>query len=520
MCKPLLEHEPLPAPAWVPDDKTVESIQPLLAKVDEEFIKSWDEAELKPVAETDLLTWVRRVSLALMGTIPSIQEIRELEKQPKDSQRIWWLSHVLTDRRYADYMAERFARVYVGVEEGPFLIYRRRRFVSWLSDMFLNNLSYDQLAYKLITAKGIWTTKPEANFITVTAQNNNPDEIRLAGRFTRAFLGLRMDCMQCHDDQFGGDWKQEDFHQLASYFAGSKMSISGVMDNDKKDYKVKLHKRGEEEVLEERVPFAQELYVEKGAKRERLANWVTHKEHPSFARAFVNRVWALLYGKPLVEPIDHIPLEGPFPPSLELLSKDFIEHNFNIRRLVAAIVLSRPYKLQSYSEDDDLNISFSHYEKYAAFPMTRLRPEQVAGSILQASSLKVIDAESHILTRIIRYFQGNDFVKRYGDVGEDEFGAHGGTIPQRLLMMNGKMVSKRTEDNLLMNAAAQLSVVTTNSSLAIKTAYLSVLSRYPSEDELMYFKAMLEGAAGKGRMRSMQDLYWSLFNSTEFSWSH
>jgi hypothetical protein len=515
---PWMEFEPVPGPGWVPDEKVIEKLQPTIEQVNREFRTQWDQAKLRPSSQADSLAVIRRLSLSLTGSIPSLQEIREVEKQPEEERLIWWLAHLLTDRRYGDYMAERLARVYVGVENGPFLIYRRRRFVSWLSDQLMKNVSYGVIARDLIVAEGVWTTQPEANFITVTAQKNDPDEIRLAGRFTRAFLGMRMDCMQCHDDQLGDRWKQTDFHHLASFFAGARMSVTGVR-NSEKPYEVKLHKKKDAEVIQPKVPFAHELYPKEGGHRDRLARWVTHSENPAFARAFVNRMWALMFGHPLVEPIDNIPLQGPYPPGLEVLAKDFSNHNYDIRRLIAIIALSEPFQ-RSSRDTEGKTIDYRHYEAYAAYPLTRLRPEQVAGGILQAASLKAIDAESHIFTRVIKYLQGNEFVQRYGDVGSDEFGVHGGTIPQRLLMMNGKMVSERTDDNLVMNAAAQLSIATEDTDKSIESAYLALLTRRPTEKERHHFSSILKNTQGKQRMRGMQDLYWSLLNSTEFSWNH
>jgi len=514
-----LQVEPMPGPSWVPSSATVAKIKPIVEGINREFVAEWKRAGVEPTPVASELVLVRRLSLALMGTIPSLQELRELEKQPESERQIWWLAHLLTDRRFGDYMAERLARVYVGVEDGPFLIYRRRRFVSWLSDQLMANVPYDQWARALVQAEGIWTTQPEANFITVTAQQNNPDEIRLAGRFTRAFLGMRIDCMQCHDDQLGDRWKQTDFHHLASFFAGTEMTLTGVRDKTT-EYKVKLNKHHEEDVIEAKVPFAMELYPDLGSDRTRLAQWLTHKENPAFARAFVNRMWALMFGEPLVEPVDHIPLEGPYPPALQTLAADFVEHHFDVRRLIALIALSQPFQLQSRAGADEQEVSLAHYLNHAAFPLTRLRPEQVAGSLLQAASLKAIDADTHIVMRIIKYLQGDEFVKRYGDAGADEFGVHGGTIPQRLLLMNGNLVSERTDDNLVLNAAAQLAVSTSDAKKAIEAAYLALLTRRPNEVEAEHFFSILDHSNGKQRMRAFQDLYWSLLNSTEFSWNH
>ncbi|MDA1277941.1 MAG: DUF1549 domain-containing protein [Verrucomicrobia bacterium] len=252
---------------------------------------AWLSAGVIPVARADDLTIARRLSLALTGTIPSLEEVRALEAVPETDRVQWWLSHLFEDRRYGDYLAERIARMIVGVEGGPFIVYRRHRLVSWLSDELMANRPYDALIRKLIAAEGIWTTNPEANFVTVTIDQNNakegPDEKKLAGRVAKAFLGVRLDCVQCHDDFLGGDWKQKDFHQLASFFSGAEMGMTGLRDNDEKDYEYRFQGRREAEPVPMVVPFHTELLPSEGKSRQRLAAWVTHPDNRPFARTLV-----------------------------------------------------------------------------------------------------------------------------------------------------------------------------------------------------------------------------------------
>ena len=139
----------------------------------------------------------------------------------------WWLDHILQDRRFADYFAERLARTFVGTEDGPFILYRRRRFVTWLEEQLAHNRPYDQLVRELIAGTGLWTDKPATNFLSVTCQpdhQNQPDPVRLAGRVTRAFLGLRLDCAQCHNHPFA-DWKQADFQGLSAFFGQTQSRL-------------------------------------------------------------------------------------------------------------------------------------------------------------------------------------------------------------------------------------------------------------------------------------------------------
>ncbi len=493
-------------------------------RVDRAFEGAWADASLEPVSRVSDLVLARRLSLALAGTVPSLEELRALEGQAEGNRLAWWVEHLFADRRQADYLAERFARMMVGVEDGPFIVYRRHRLVSWLSDQFMANRPYDELVRELITAEGVWTLNPAANFLTVTVDQNNeeegPDQVKLAGRVSKAFLGVRLDCVECHDDFLGDEWKQENFHELAAFFAEPEMSMTGVRDTVGREHRVRYRGEIEEGAVEARVPFHGELLPEDGRLRERLATWVTHPDNPAFARAVVNRVWALLLGRPLLEPVDSIPLEGPFPAGMEELAEDLTSSGFDLRRLIRVIVASRVYQLDSCSGDPGGPVTKEQEEALAAFPLTRLRPEQIAGSVLQSSNLKTVDASSHVLVRVTRFFQQNDFLKRYGDAGENEFGQVGGTIPQRLVLMNGQLVHERTKEDLVMNAATRIAALAPDDATAVETAYLAVLTRRPTRAEAEHFVASFSADAGRKRAELLEDLYWVLLNSTEFSWNH
>ena len=521
----ILAPPPTPtAPSFDPAAHRLSGFSQVVQRLDRSMEENWKQAGLHAAPKADDLTIARRMSLALTGTIPSIQEIRVLETQSQDNRIHWWISRLLEDRRHSDYLAERLARAYVGVENGPFLVYRRRRMVSWLSDQIQQNRAYDDLVRNIITAEGNWTSNPEANFLTVTIDQNDdtkgPDEVKLAARVTRAFLGVRLDCVQCHDDKFGDRWKQKDFHQLASFFAQSEVQFTGVRDDPEKDYKFRYLKTPNEVVVPPIVPFNQELLPEDGELRERLATWVTHPKNRAFARAAVNRIWTLLFNKSLVHPVDEVPLEGPWPKPMEILADDLIEHDFDLHRLIRLIVSTRAFQLDSRGAEDAPPVTEAHERAFAAFPITRLRPEQVAGGVIQSSTLKTINADSHIIQKMKRFFGQGEFVKRYGDLGEDEFNQEGGTIPQRLLLMNGKMVSEQINPNPFMNASTRIGIVAPDDETAVETAFLATLTRRPSAEETEHFVAQLKDSKGDERSERMSDLYWALLNSTEFSWNH
>lgn len=506
---------PTPLAAYHSPHHQQDDFQESLARVNAAFRDAWAEENLEPATPAADLQVARRLSLGLMGTVPSLEEIRQFEALPPGERHAWWVDHVLEDRRFADYFAERLARAAVGTEDGPFVLYRRRRFVAWLADQIAENKPYDSIVRSMIAGDGLWTDNPATNFVSVTAQQdqgNKPDPVRLAGRVTRAFLGLRLDCAQCHDHPFA-KWAQDDFESLAAFFGQTSITFTGVHEG-KGAFDVEDRRTREKRIVEPAVPFAQDLLPATGNRRERLAIWVTHPGNPFFARAAVNRIWAIVCGKPLVDPIDNLEAPYALPPVLDLLAKDFVDHGYDLRRLIRLIANTEVYHLDSASA----HAGEAEENAWAVYPMTRLRPEQVAGSVLQASQVRTLDGQAHILVRLARYGQENEFITRYGDLGEDEFDNRGGTIPQRLLLMNGKIVRERINDGPF-NTTRRIQWLSGSTANAIDTAYLAVLSRRPSPEESAYFQQALENTEFN-RFHRIEDMYWALINSTEFSWNH
>ena len=505
-----------------------------IGRVDAEFEKAIVAKQLDACPPADWLTLCRRLNLSLVGSGLSLEDVRLLEQIPEAERVRWWTDHLLEDPRSSDYLSERFTRAFVGTNKGPFIVYRRRKFQLWLAEQIKNNVPYDAIVRELIAAEGLWTNNPAVNFLTATMDENDngkADPVRLAGRTSRAFLGMRIDCLQCHDDFLGNvqlgsplkpsDGKQQNFHELAAFFSAAgfpeKNPFGGLRDRPR-DYLFKYLHDEKETNVQPQVPFQADLLTEEGSARSRLANWVTHRENKPFARAAVNRVWALLFGKPLVSPVDDIPIAGPYPPGLELLADDFSQHGYSLHRLIR--IVSQLQVFQRESQSSEFEPTELHETMWASFPLTQLRPEQVAASIHQACRLKTVDDNSSITSQLEKYLYVNDFIRDYGDRGEDEFNGQSVTIPQRLLMMNGGLIGNRTENNPLFNATTRIGALAASDAQAIQAAYLATLNRLPSAEEEQALASHLDGKKGDDRMRSVADIYWMLLNSTEFLWNH
>ena len=131
----------------------------------------------------------------------------------------------------------------------------------------------------------------------------------------------------------------------------------------------------------------------------------------------------------------------------------------------------------------------------------------------------MIDDNSSIVSQLERFGTVNDFTKAYGDLGEDEFVTQSVTIPQRLLLMNGRFLRERVKANPIANASSQIAMLTRDNKTAIEAAYMSVLNRLPTQVESDAFIELLS-EKDISRSQAMAGVFWTLLNSTEFLWNH
>jgi hypothetical protein len=492
----------------------------------------WEQAGLAAADKADELTVFRRLSLALHGTVPSLEEIRLFEADGAPERLERWTAAMLEDPRFFDYFAERLARSYVGVEKGQFIVFRRDRLLEWLAKQLREHAPYDQTVRQMVGATGVWTGEGQVNFITGGFADGNFDANKLAARSARAFLGQRIDCAQCHNHPFD-HWKQSEFEGIAAYYGQVELSpLGGLIDKRGKQFKIKDRQTLDDRVVAPAVPFHPEWCGSGGSQREQLGRWLTHPDNQQFEIATANRVWGLMFGRPfeIHRPVDDLPDPGTQEKlqTLTILGRDFREHGYDLRRLIQVIAASAPFRLQSRhpldlesapdasQSEGDIPLSLAH-ETWAVFPLVRLRPEQVIGAMLQANGVRTVDQNSHLFTRFRKMLRNREFVEEFGDPGVDELQDFSGTIPQALLRMNGNFAKELTDANPL-TAPGRISMDAATPEKGIETIYLTCLTRRPSAEEQQYFRDWFQNKRQRGR--ASEDLYWTLFNSPEFSWNH
>jgi hypothetical protein len=507
-----------PAPA-------TSDLSAIVQEVDAELSQRWSREGIAPAEPADELTVLRRLSLALLGTAPSLEEVRRFEADSGPNRLTRWTAAMLEDVRFADYFSERLARAFVGVEQGQFVLYRRDRFKGWLSEQLRGHRPYDEIVRDMIASDGVWTDVGQVNFLSAAYANDDFDENKLAGRTVRAFLGQRIDCAQCHDHPFT-HWKQNQFEGLAACYGKLRVSLVGVDDNPELNYEVEDRMTTKMRKVEPAVPFGEEWFPEDGTPRDRLAEWVVHPDNLRFDRAIANRIWGLLFGKPYL--VDRSVDDLPDPDDkdaeeesrvLDIIARDFRAHGRDLRRLIQVVAASRAFRLDSRIPSAAESEHARSECEWGVFPLVRLRPEQVVGSMYQASSIRTVNQNSHLFIRALKYFREQDFVEDFGDPGENELGDRTGTIPQALLRMNGELSDELTKASPL-NSTSRIAGAASTPADCVDVCYLVCLTRHPTTEEREYFTSLIPDERGEPRHDAVTDLLWTLFNSPEFSWNH
>ncbi len=495
-----------------------------------------DQAAVGPRGVTvDDLTFLRRVSLDLTGRIPSVVEAREFLADAASDKRARAIDRLMSSPDFYRHLAVVFD-VMLMERRGDKHV-KSVEFRAWLQDFFQQKKPYNELVHSLLSADG---TDEKQRAASAFFLEREVEPNLLTREIGRMFLGIDLQCAQCHDHPFDENWKQHHFEGVAAQFGQAETGGLGVFDKPDKMFEVDdleaiNPEASEDDDIPQRevapaVPFGKEWLPAEGTAREQFAHWMTHPENRRFERAIVNRVWGLMFGRPFIAPVDDMPNPGESEADhdvLDMIGRDFREHNYDLKRMILTIASTKPFRIQSVVELDnqsqadvsDEELLSMLDESWAIFPMTRLRPEQIIGSMLQASSIQTIDQNSHLFTRFQRFTNERDFVNEYGDLGDQELVEQTGTIPQALLRMNSNMTRGAVESGLF-SACGRISNMSTTNEEVLEAAYFVCLTRKPSPEEREHFLEQLGEHTDDRRNPIVEDIFWTLFNSPEFSWNH
>jgi len=509
----------------------------LAAKIDKYLQAGWDAAKVKPAPPADDAEFLRRVYLHLAGRIPSVSEVRAFLRDPSPDRRVRVVEELLKGPRYVTHFTNVWRSWMLPEANASFQArFLVPGFEVWLRKQFTEDVTYDKMVRELLTAPvgqqqaqfvyggGGRQANPSAFYIAKDIKAEN-----LAGATSRLFLGVRLECAQCHHHPFA-DWKREQFWQYAAFFSGLKRQNQGDFAfpaaevPDSKEITIP----GTERVMQAKfLDGSEPKWKPKEPTRKTLADWVTSPNNPYFARATVNRLWEYFFGTGICDPVDEMvgtESKPSHPELLDELAKEFAAHKFDLKFLIRAITASKAYQLsgvRTHPGQDDPRL-------FARMPLRGMTAEQLWDSVAEATGYR--DGTGRTPPGVF-IANGNNpresFVGKFADLTgkATEFQT---TILQALSLMNGKVIEDATG---VQNSETLLAIIDNpfmSTRERIETLYLAALSRPPKEKELSRMvryveeggaeaaKSSNEDERQKRYAQALADVFWVLLNSGEF----
>lgn len=517
---------------------------PQVKMINAAFAQQWKDYGLTPAPVEEDAKWCRRVYLDLIGRIPTYEELATFGRDRDKRKREKLVDSLLNDGKYTEEFANHWGSIWSNILIGRSGGNDRNSFISrdgmgkYLRDCFASNKPYNQMVHELVTATG--TTKPgtegyngATNFLIDKVNEENGT---LATSSTsRIFLGLQVQCTQCHNHPFN-QWKQQKFWEFNAFFRQSRALrrfVPGTRDVDfaelvDQDFAGQGGRPSEAEIYyEERNGLSKVAYpvfidgteidrsgyVSQVNRRSELGKMVVQSEF--LEKMMVNRTWAQFMGYAFTKPMDDL---GPHttvshPQLLDALGKEFRKSSFDVRELMRWIVLSNPYQLSSEissgNEADDPTVG--EVPQFSHFYLRQMSAEQLYQSLIHVGGQPTGSLEQQQAERD-RWL--GQFVVAFGTDEGDEATTFNGSIPQALMMFNGDLI-KRAIDTKTGTWLGNLVSSNSRYNEKVDALFTAGLARKARKSDVALGNTLLQMRGGK-QDEALQDLWWAVLNSNEF----
>ncbi|HKI17125.1 MAG TPA: DUF1549 and DUF1553 domain-containing protein, partial [Isosphaeraceae bacterium] len=488
--------------------------QALTARVDAVLAARWAEAKVRPAAVADDGEFLRRVSLDLIGKIPTAAEARDFLDDPSTGKRLALVERLLDSPAYTTRATEIWRRLLLPEADTEDLARQvAGSFEAWLRKKVIEEAGYDRIVREILTAKlnsrnpdaavGRLVPSPAGYYV---AKESKPEN--LAAGVARVFLGIRLECAQCHNHPFAA-WKREQFWSLAAFFAevpteGPENAFVARRQPDAAPRRELAIPGTKKVVKASHLDGSTPAWRPRAETREILAEWVTAPDNPYFARAVVNRVWARFFGVGLIEPVDDLDGEAGSELSslLDELAGQFRAHGYNLKFLIRVLTATRAYNLSSVANQAEPTLPM-----FASMPVRGLSPRQLFDSLTQATGADPGDARA----RFLELFASRDERPVEAET----------TIIQALTMMNGSYIDGATNPETSQVLGAIVKAPFLDTPGRIETLYLATLTRRPRPDERALLVRFVErGKSADDQAKALADICWAILNGPEFHLNH
>jgi hypothetical protein len=497
---PVILERPWNEPSGSPNDQTD------AGWIDAEIDRQLHAMGLPCAPQVDESTWMRRTSIDLTGRLPTLEQLERYHATDPSMRRQKWVDQLLDSPEYVEYGTNRMARMLGlrGLPNEPQVV---ESFAQWIRRSVAEDRPLPEMVHELLTSSGDSHAIGPANFSRLAGDPRSHAEV-----VARTFMGVRLQCANCHDHPFDR-WTQDDYHGLAAVFAG--------IDRGRV---VRLGSRGEVTNLKTlqaarpRIPGVRFLEAAElhDLGVDAFAEWLVDPDNPVLARVGVNRIWCEMMGRGLVHPIDDFRETNPasHPQLLERLAAYYRSEGYRLRPLLRQIALSRVYSRSDVETEPGASHVF--YHSGIARPM---EPEVLFDAVHDVLEVPSIDPTHGNTFRAVQWIDANASNESLDILGRcsrpERCNASAGSfgLERQLHWLQGDLVqqpllSGSTFFDRLIESGA-------DDRMIIENAYRRVYCRLPSPTEIDLWLPQVPTSAIE-RREWYQDWVWSLLSSSEF----
>ncbi len=471
---------------------------------------------ISPSPVCDDETFVRRVFLDIVGVPPTIKEATAFLDSKDPNKRAALIDDLLGRKEFTELWVNKWAEL-LQIRSSQQVSYKSMfLYYNWLVDRISKNTPMDEMVRELLGASGGTFKNPPTNFYQQTT-----DQLVLTENVAQVFMGMRIQCAQCHNHPFDR-WTQDDYYGFMAFF--SQIGRKGT--DDYRETVIFNSGGGETNhpvggrVMPPKFLGDEAPNTAGKDRRAILAEWLASPRNPFFAKSFANRVWAHFFGIGIVDPVDDFRVSNPAsnPELLDELAKRFTESKYDLRKLVRDICNSRTYQRSTQRNETNQ----SDEKNFAHANLRRIQAESLLDTISVVTDTKDKFNGLPLGSRAVQIADGgfsNYFLTTFGRATREtpcscEVKMEP-TLSQALHLLNGDTVNQKIKAGGVID---KLMAEHPKVEDRIAKLYMRCLARKPSAEEIEKVKGSLDPKADP--KQAMEDLFWALLNSREFLFNH
>jgi len=515
----------------------------IVRRINQLVRQAWVDNEVTPSERSTDGEFARRVSLDIVGRIPRYERLLEFTASEEPEKRQAFVEQLLDDTAYVRNWTSLWGNLLIGRGNG------RAGLDRWLRRALARNIPYREFVRELVAAEGASRENGAVNFLV---RHLNNDAVPATSVTARVFLGMQVQCTQCHNHPFN-DWKQSQFWGMNAFFRGTarrngpERGQFRLVDEARTDVVYFEKRSGLMQATVRQFVDGTRVPMSATAKpRRQLADLMVDAATPYLSRAIVNRMWGHFFGYGFTRPVDDMGPHNPAsnPELLDYLVDQFRQSGFDVKRLIRWITASQAYSLTSQFGSGNTvdNPDAGETPLFSRMYLKQFRAEQLYDSLIVATAADRAGRSAEAAESQRRTWL-QQFVQTFGTDENDQRTTFNGTIPQALVLMNGSLVDSAVnggqggflqrvldaqdgdldKKNPRRRAASRRTASKNKSArmpAKIEALFLAALARKPSQDELEAIDVVFQEAENQDPVDGLRNVFWAILNSNEFITNH